>query len=173
MSLWATTRGLCQLQWRHNGCDGVSNHQPHDCLLNRLFRSKKKLKLRVTALCAGKSPVAGEFPAQRASNTENVSISWRHHAFFTSDFFRCPLMHISSGNRIITTIVWPRRYEPLFIAFLNSDMARGGGGGGGGSFPMKEKYLHTLHSCQYSIRWWLGDTHWRSIWTVTAISQTT
>ena len=21
------------LQWRHNGCDGVSNHQPHDCLL--------------------------------------------------------------------------------------------------------------------------------------------
>ena len=26
------------LQWRHNGRDGVSNHQPHDCLLNRLFR---------------------------------------------------------------------------------------------------------------------------------------
>ena len=23
------------LQWRHNGRDGVSNHQPHDCLLNR------------------------------------------------------------------------------------------------------------------------------------------
>ena len=23
------------LQWRHNGQDGVSNHQPHDCLLNR------------------------------------------------------------------------------------------------------------------------------------------
>ena len=22
-------------QWRHNGCDGVSNHQPHDCFLNR------------------------------------------------------------------------------------------------------------------------------------------
>ena len=22
------------LQWRHNGRDGVSNHQPHDCLLN-------------------------------------------------------------------------------------------------------------------------------------------
>ena len=20
------------LQWRHNGCDGVSNHQPHDCI---------------------------------------------------------------------------------------------------------------------------------------------
>ena len=24
------------LRWRHNECDSVSNHQPHDCLLNRL-----------------------------------------------------------------------------------------------------------------------------------------
>ena len=41
------------LQWRHNGCDYVSNHQAHDCLLNRLFRriSKKTSKLRVTGLC--------------------------------------------------------------------------------------------------------------------------
>ena len=31
------------------------------------------------ALCAGNSPVTGEFPAQRASNAENVSIWWRHH----------------------------------------------------------------------------------------------
>ena len=39
----------------HNGRDGVSNHQPHDCLLNRLFRrrSKKTLTLCVTGLCAG------------------------------------------------------------------------------------------------------------------------
>ena len=38
------------LQWRHNGRDSVSNHQPHDCLLNRLFRrrSKKTPKLRFT-----------------------------------------------------------------------------------------------------------------------------
>ena len=26
----------CSLQWRHNGRDSVSNHQPHDCLLHRL-----------------------------------------------------------------------------------------------------------------------------------------
>ena len=47
------------LQWRHNGCDGVSNHQPHDCLLNRLFRrrSKKTSKLYVAGLCEGNSPV--------------------------------------------------------------------------------------------------------------------
>ena len=54
------------LRWRHSGHDGVSNHQPYDCLPNRLFRrrSKKTSKLRVTGLCAGKSPGTGEFPAQ-------------------------------------------------------------------------------------------------------------
>ena len=69
------------LQWCHNVCDGVSNHQPHDCLLNRLFRrrSKNTSKLLVTGLCAENSPVTGEFPAQMASNAENVSIWWRHH----------------------------------------------------------------------------------------------
>ena len=69
------------LQWRHNGRDGVSNHQSHDCLLNRLLRrrSKKTSELRVTGLCAGNSPGTGEFPAQMASYAENVSIWWRHH----------------------------------------------------------------------------------------------
>ena len=67
------------LLWRHDGRDGVSNHQLCDCLLNRLFRCRSKKKPRVTGLCAGNSPVTGEFPAQRASNAENVSIWWRHH----------------------------------------------------------------------------------------------
>ena len=37
------------LLWRHNGRDSVSNHQPHDGLLHRLFRrrSNKTSKLRV------------------------------------------------------------------------------------------------------------------------------
>ena len=74
---------ITSLQWRHNEHDSVSNHQPHDCLLNRLFgrRSKKTSKLRVTGLCAGNSPVTGEFPAQRASNAGNDSIWWRHHVW--------------------------------------------------------------------------------------------
>ena len=61
------------LQWRHNGHNGVSNHQPRECLLSRLLRhrSKKTSKLRVTGLCAGNSPVTSEFPAQKASNAEN------------------------------------------------------------------------------------------------------
>ena len=67
---------LVWLQWPHNGRDGGSNHQPHHCLLNRLFRhiSKSTSKLRVTGLCVGNSPVTVDFPAQMASNAENVSI---------------------------------------------------------------------------------------------------
>ena len=69
------------LQWRHNGRNSVSNRQPHDFVLNRLFRrrSKKTSKLRVTGLCVVNSPGTGEFPEQMASNAENVSIWWRHH----------------------------------------------------------------------------------------------
>ena len=69
------------LQWRHNGHDSASNHQPHNCLLNRLFgcRSKKTSKPRVTGLCAGNLAGTGDFPAQMASNAEHVSIWWRHH----------------------------------------------------------------------------------------------
>ena len=42
---------------------------------------KKTSMLRVTGLCEGNSPVTGEFPAQGASNAENVSIWWCHHAW--------------------------------------------------------------------------------------------
>ena len=46
------------LRWRCNGHGGVSNHQPHDCLLKCLFRhrSKKTSKLCVTGLSVGNSP---------------------------------------------------------------------------------------------------------------------
>ena len=79
-------RQVSPLRWRHNGRDGVWNHQPRDCLLKCLFRrrSKKTSELRVTGLCAGNSPGTGEFPAQRASNAENVSIWWRHYAMVNS-----------------------------------------------------------------------------------------
>ena len=62
------------LQWRHNVHDGISNHQPHHCLFKHSVwcRSTKTSKLHFTGLCAGNSPVTGEFPAQMASNVENV-----------------------------------------------------------------------------------------------------
>ena len=80
-SYWCALMGTQRLRWRHNERDCVSNHQPRHYLLNRLFgcKSKKTSKLRVTGLCAENSPGTGEFPAQMASNAENVSIWWRHH----------------------------------------------------------------------------------------------
>ena len=79
---WCSCTNEWPLLWRLNGCGSVSNHQPHDCLLSRLFRhrSKKTSKLHVTGLCEGNSPGTAEFPAQRAINVENDSIWWRHHA---------------------------------------------------------------------------------------------
>ena len=77
-------RAICifaPLQWRHNGRDSVSNHQPLDCLLNCLFKAQIKENIKVPRHW----PLWGEltcdrgFPAQRVSNAENVSIWWRHH----------------------------------------------------------------------------------------------
>ena len=78
---WGWSNFPIPLRWRHNGRDGVPIHRRLDCLPKRLFgrRSKKTSKLRVTGLCEGNSPVTGEFPTQRASNTENASICWRHY----------------------------------------------------------------------------------------------
>ena len=52
----------------------------------------KTSKLRVTGLCEGNSPVTDGFPAQRASNEENVSIWWRHHVLERET--TCEGMHI-------------------------------------------------------------------------------
>ena len=38
--------------------------------------------LRITGFCEGNSPGTGEFPAQKASNPENVSIWWRHRVIY-------------------------------------------------------------------------------------------
>ena len=34
------------LEWLHNGRDGVLNHQPNDCLLNRLFKAQIKENIK-------------------------------------------------------------------------------------------------------------------------------
>ena len=98
------------LLWRHNGHDSVSNHQPHGCLFNPLIRrrSKKTSKLRVTGLCAGNSPGTGEFPAEMASNAENVSIWWRHHE-------ECFYISYMGANDLI-------KDPPLNIDYLRHDM---------------------------------------------------
>ena len=59
LQVWRyTAYASCPLRWRHNERNSDSNHQPHGCLLKRLFRrrSRKTTKLRVTGLCVGNSP---------------------------------------------------------------------------------------------------------------------
>ena len=84
--------------------DVISNHRPHDCLLNCLFRrrSKKTSKLRVTGLCAWNSPGTGEFPAQMASNVENVSISWRHRGIVAPTMVAIDMPHCTDQKLVIT-----------------------------------------------------------------------
>ena len=59
------------LRWRHNGRDGVSNHQPHDCLHSRVFRRRSKAMLHQSSA------------SQKVSNAENVSIQWCHRVNHT------------------------------------------------------------------------------------------
>ena len=100
-------KNIFSLLWRHNERDGVSNHQRNHYLLNCWFgcRSKKTSKLRVTGLCLGNSPVAGEFPAQKTSYAENVSIWWRHHV--TYYYIQCCRKY--QGPQSINDLVegWP------------------------------------------------------------------
>ena len=66
-SLWARWRLKSSASWLFT--------QP---FIQALIKENTKLRC-VTGFCAGNSPVTGEFPAQMASNVENVSIWWRHH----------------------------------------------------------------------------------------------
>ena len=81
LSCWNNTRVASHLRLSCNVTNergDVSDHRRLDYLLNRLFRRryKKTSKLRVTGLCDG-NPVLS---LRRATNAENVSIWWRHHA---------------------------------------------------------------------------------------------
>ena len=121
--------GTCKaLQWRHYGHDGVSHHQPRHCLFNRLYRrrSKKTSKLRVTGLCAGNSPVTGEFHAQRASNAENISIWWRHLAYSRCTRY-LPEEPVMAPDKLVT-----------------QKSQAGWAGSGGWSWICEGKFLHHM-----------------------------
>ena len=51
----------CSLKRRHNGRDGVSNHQSHHCLLNWLFSHSSKKKIKAPRPW----PLCGEFTGDR------------------------------------------------------------------------------------------------------------
>ena len=67
-----------------------------------MHRSKKTSKLRLTDLCQGNSLVTGEFPAQRASNAEKVSISgWGHHGdVHIDEIKRLNILHLTFFRKL-------------------------------------------------------------------------
>ena len=68
--------------------------------------SKKTPKLCVVGLWERNSPVTGEFPARRASNTENVSIWWRNHAIL-GFALALVILSISTGCNTRNWGCWP------------------------------------------------------------------
>ena len=74
---WWWCMALRSLQWRHNDYGGVSNHQPHGCLLNRVFfqaQIKENIKdPRHWPLC-GEFTGTGEFPPQRPVTRKMVPL---------------------------------------------------------------------------------------------------
>ena len=115
------------LQRHRNVRVGGSNHWRLDWLLNRVFRrrSKKTSKLRVTGLCAGNSPMTGEFPTHRASHMENVSIWWRLHieltilmvTMATRAARTVSILNFGLGGR--ATEFWTgARLDSLFVSWL-------------------------------------------------------
>ena len=49
------------LKWRHNGCDGVANHHPGDCLFNRFVQAQIKENIKAPRHW----PLCGEFTGNR------------------------------------------------------------------------------------------------------------
>ena len=60
-TLRLTSRKQQLLQWCNNGRDGFSNHQPHDCLRNRLIRHRSKKNIKAPRRCI----LWGEFTGDR------------------------------------------------------------------------------------------------------------
>ena len=112
--------GGIPLRWDHNERDCVSNHQPHGCLLNHSFRprSKKISKLRVTGLCHG------EFPAQRASNAENVPIWWRHHVHDTDHMYHDILVTRHKSQVSQHGLSWSSPYSHRKICNHHGQLSR-------------------------------------------------
>ena len=175
----ARVNARCSLQWRHNELDGVSNHQRHEADI-------KKSKLRATGPCEGNWPVTGEFPTQRSSNAEKVSIWWRHHvrlkSYCISSRLRWIPLHSIIRNCYISQLPWPILQQPeLQISRQSSDWK-------GKQWPQNESLwkLHGLFlgrcvchfkcaNFKHTLRiyiWSIVLTHWGRD-KMDAISQTT
>ena len=94
------------LQCRHNGRDGVSNHQPHHCLLNRLFRRRSKKNIKAPRHW----PFRGEFTNDRW--IPSTKDQWRGKCFHL----------ITSSCLSIRSISIPEDVKQKIIGLLSKKM---------------------------------------------------
>ena len=113
--LWMLTLITMTSYWARSRLKSLASPVFTQPFIGRI--SKKTLKLRVTGLCVGNSPGTGEFPAQMASNAENVSIWWRHHADICS-----ALVIVACNITLCWAALW--RHLPIYLTFLHRHIRR-------------------------------------------------
>ena len=92
--------------------------QPQYCLFNRLLRlrSKKTSTICITGLCAGNSPVTGEFPTQKASNAEKLlfdDVIMNRGTLFLSDAAACDWHPLHDMKRFAPpALLLSRKFSP-------------------------------------------------------------
>ena len=59
--VWSAMRTSTALRWRHNGCDSVSNHQPHDLFTQPFIQTKIKENIKAPR----HRPLCGDFNGDR------------------------------------------------------------------------------------------------------------
>ena len=120
---------------------------------SRLFTESFTFKLRVTGLCAGNSPLTGEFPAQSTGNAKNVFIWWRHHDIQITLINRKPPFSRRTYMRYLTKMSQTNcHYSP------NPNVAH---------FPLRNVRFSLSTMKWYSTAWWSTFR-----WNVTSSRQT-
>ena len=90
------------ITWRHNGRDGVSNHRPRDCLLNRLFEHRLKKKNQSSASLALRG--IHRLPV---NSTPKWPVTWKMFSF--DDVIMCIQDHpwVHSARSWVALLVRP------------------------------------------------------------------
>ena len=135
---------LWTLLWRHNGHDSVSNHQPHDCLLNRLIQTQ--IKENIKAL--GHWPLCGEFTGDRWIRRSNGQLRGKWFHLMTSSwnqiFLSSPVIitqhDLSPSVWLCVTLKYPW-YVPIASSRCITDM--------------QMTLIHTLW-----VVWWKWSLNW-------------
>ena len=83
------------LQWCHNGRDSVSNHEPHDCLLNCLFKRRSKK--------------TGEIPAEMANNAKICFHLMTSLCFGVHWYRSCLPISLMTKSMVPSDAIWQQR----------------------------------------------------------------